>query len=147
MAQEAVLAALAKRVECYRTLAKLAQVQHEHVQDGRTEDLLRVLAQRQELLDSVGELEQWLSPIKKVWGDFLDGLSGEDRTRAESMMQQTLQLLAQITAADRNDVLVLQQRKLNLGKEIKQATAARRLNASYAAAAYGHRQTALDLQQ
>ena len=35
------------------------------------------------------------------------------------------------------DALLLQQRKLNLGREISQASSARQLNRSYAAAAYG----------
>jgi len=43
--------------------------------------------------------------------------------------------------------MVLQQRKLNLGREINRASASRRLNMKYAAAAYGQRPAALDVQQ
>ena len=59
----------------------------------------------------------------------------------------TRQLLEQITAADKDDVLVLQQRKLNLGRQINQATAAKRVNRNYAAAAYGPRASTMDVQR
>jgi hypothetical protein len=146
MAIEPVLEALTRQVECYRRLAKLAIVQHDHVKNNRTEELLIVLTQRQELLDQAADLEQCVSPAKKRWGAYLSALSAPDRASAEAMMAQARQLLAEITAADRNDTLVLQQRKLNLGKQINGATAARRVNARYAAAAYGKRPAALDLQ-
>jgi hypothetical protein len=146
MTKDPILAALAQQVECYGNLAKLAQLQHEHVQNSRTEDLLLVLGQRQELLDQVAELEQIIGPAKKQWTEFLANLSGEDRAEAESMMGQTRELLEEITTADRNDSLVLQQRKMSLGKQINQATSARKFNHNYAAAAYGKRPAALDVQ-
>ncbi|MGA3065938.1 MAG: flagellar export chaperone FlgN [Tepidisphaeraceae bacterium] len=146
MANDPVLEALERQVDCYRRLAKLAAVQHEHVKNSRTEDLLSVLTQRQELLDQAADLEQCVSPAKKNWGGYLARLTPPDRARAESMMTQARQLLADITASDRNDTMVLQQRKLNLGRQINGATAARRVNARYAAAAYGKRPAALDLQ-
>ena len=47
--------------------------------------------------------------------------------------------------ADRNDAMVLQQRKLTLGRQINQASAARTLNRNYAAAAYGTRPARMDV--
>jgi hypothetical protein len=52
-------------------------------------------------------------------------------------MAETRRLLEEITTSDRNDAMVLQQRKLNLGKQITQAKAARQVNRNYATAAYG----------
>jgi hypothetical protein len=146
MADDPILEALTRQVECYRRLAKLAAVQHEHVKNNRTEELLVVLTQRQELLDQAADLEQCIAPAKKAWGQYLSTLPPAQRATAESMMGQARQLLADITTADRNDTMVLQQRKLNLGRQIENATAARRVNARYAAAAYGNRPAALDMQ-
>ena len=42
-----ILDALNTQVACYQRLTKLAAQQHEHVQQGRTEQLLEVLGQRQ----------------------------------------------------------------------------------------------------
>jgi hypothetical protein len=147
MSKDPVLSALSRQVECYRSLAKLAQVQHEHVCNGRTEDLLMVLSQRQDLLDQVADLEQCIVEAKRSWSDFKAKLPADQRAEAESMLQQTRKLLEEITAADRDDAMVLQQRKLNLGREINRATAARRVNTKYATAAYGQRKAALDIQR
>ena len=146
MADDPILEALVRQVECYRRLSKLAAVQHEHVKNNRTEELLIVLTQRQELLDQAADLEQCIAPAKKGWGQYLAKLAPAQRAKAESMMGQARQLLADITTADRNDTIVLQQRKLNLGRQIENTTAARRVNARYAAAAYGKRPAALDMQ-
>jgi hypothetical protein len=147
MANDPTLTALAQQLACYERLAKLAQLQHEHVQNSRTEELLLVLGQRQELLDQVADLEQCIGPAKKRWAEYLASLGAEDRARAESMLEETRALLEDITTADRNDSLVLQQRKINLGQQINQATSARKFNRSYATAAYGQRPAALDLQR
>ena len=53
--------------------------------------------------------------------------------------------LEEIAAADRDDTLALHQRKLNLGRGINQAAAARKFNRAYAAAAYGQARAGLDL--
>jgi hypothetical protein len=66
-------------------------------------------------------------------------LPSDVRAEAETLLAETRRLLEQITTADRNDALVLQQRKLSLGNEIGKATAARQVNRNYAAAAYGAR--------
>ena len=63
------------------------------------------------------------------------------------MLAETRKLLEQITLADRDDAMVLQQRKLNLGKQIGQAAAAKQVNRTYAAAAYGARQGNMDIQR
>lgn len=147
MAKDPVLSALAQQVDCYCNLAKLAALQHEHVQNSRTEELLTVLSQRQGLIDQVADLEQSIGPAKKRWQEYLGELPDEDRSSAQQLLDRTRSLLEQITASDRNDALMLQQRKLNLGKQINDANNARRFNRTYAAAAYGQRPPALNIQR
>ena len=139
--------ALEEQVGCYRRLAKLAEMQHEHVQQGQTEGLLEVLGRRQDVLDQIGRIEISLRTAKGRWSDYLREIGEESRTVAERLLAETRTLLEEITAADRNDALVLQSRKLNLGKAILQATAARRVNRNYATAAYGRRTSGMDLTQ
>ena len=130
-----VISAMAEQVEWYRRLAKLAELQHVYVQNEQTEELLGVLAQRQGVLNEVARLEAVVGPARKQWGEYVAGL-GDQKTVAEALMAETRRLLEEITASDRNDALVLQQRKLNLGRQIHQASAARQVNNRYAAAAY-----------
>ena len=134
---DAVIDALGEQVECYRRLAKLAEQQHEHVQQGQIEGLLEVLEKRQEVLTEVGRLESAVAPAKRQWSGYLSRLNAEMRSTAERLLAQTRVLLEEITTADRNDALVLQQRKLSVGRQINAARAARQVNRNYAAAAYG----------
>ena len=145
MPADPVISALEEQVGCYQRLAKLAEIQHEHVQHSRTEALLEVLGKRQEVLTDVSRLEHVIGPAKRAWSEFVARLAAGDRGRAEGLLAETRRLLEEITTADRNDALVLQQRKLNLGRQINQATAARQVNRNYAAAAYGTRTARVDL--
>jgi HAMP domain-containing protein len=145
--QNLVLAALARQTDVYRRLAKLARIQHEHVQAGRTDDLLRVLSQRQDALNEISELEQTIGPVKRRWQEFLGELEISQRGEAESLMAESRELLEEITQSDRNDSIVLQQRKHNLGAQIGKSKNAQQFNRNYAVTAYGQRRPALDIKQ
>lgn len=140
-----VLDALEQQVECYRRLAKLADQQHEHVQLSRIEELLNVLGKRQEVLDQVTTLEKTVGPAKRQWLAFVAGLDVDSRNKAEANLRETRRLLEEITSADRSDAIVLQQRKLNIGKQLTAASSAKQVNRNIAAAAYGSRGPRMDL--
>jgi len=144
---DAVIQALHDQVGCYQRLAKLAELQHEHVQHSQTEALLELLARRQEVLDQVSRLEQIIVIAKRRWGEYVGGLRSEQRAQAEKLLAETRRLLEEITTADRNDALILQQRKLNLGRQISQASAARQVNRNYGNAAYGKQVPRMDVKQ
>jgi hypothetical protein len=147
MDNQEILPALRRQLDCYQRLAKLANIQHEHVQHSRTEELLAVLAQRQSVLDEMAALEKIIAPAKRDWQQYAGGLPPLEREEAENLLGETRRLLEEIAAADRDDALVLQQRKMNLGRGITQATAARKFNRAYAAAAYGKPRSAVDTQR
>ncbi|CAN5648490.1 hypothetical protein BH09PLA1_BH09PLA1_22040 [soil metagenome] len=147
MATEAVIDALEEQVGCYQRLAKLAHIQHEHIQQSQTDALLEVLKSRQEVLEEIGWLERTVAPARQSWSGFVSTLAEPSRGRAESLLAEARALLKEITDCDRNDVLVLQQRTLNLGRQINQASAARRVNTKYAAAAYGPSKSRMDVQR
>jgi hypothetical protein len=147
MSGDSIILALEEQVECYRRLAKLAEAQHEHVQHEEIEGLLEVLSKRQEVLDRIELLELAVGPAKRRWTEYVAELQGGERELAEGLMAQARRLLEQITTADRNDAMVLQQRKLSLGKQISQATSARQVNRKYAAAAYGGPKSSMDVQR
>ena len=147
MSTDPTILALEEQMICYQRLAKLAELQHEHVQQNQTESLLEVLGQRQEALDQAAKLEQTIAPAKRQWSEFVARLTIAGRSRAETLLAETRRLLEQITTADRNDALVLQQRKLAIGRQIKQATAARQINRTYASAAYGDAEPRMDVKQ
>ena len=141
-----VIIALEQQFDCYRRLAKLAELQHVHVQQEQTEALLDVLRTRQGVLDEIAALEQTIAPARQQWNSFAQGLPEALRLQAETLLAQTRQLLEEITAADRNDALVLQQRKLNVGRQINKTRSAQVVNRRYAAN-YSVRKSSLDLQR
>lgn len=147
MEENPIILALDEQVTCYRRLAKLAEQQHEHVQTNHTEALLEVLKNRQVVLDQLAKLEQIVGPAKRRWAEFLGEIEVDLRGRAEGMVAETRRLLEQIMSSDRRDALVLQQQKLNLGRQINKAASAKQINRSYAAAAYGPQTSRMDIQQ
>jgi len=139
------LTALQQQLACYQKLAQLAEIQHTCVEQNRTKDLMSILGQRQGVLDEVADLEQVIGPAKRRWSDYLGELSAGDRVVAESMLAQTRQLLEKITATDTDDSLILQQRKLTIGREIHRTAVAQRVTRSYTATAYVKRPASMDL--
>jgi hypothetical protein len=147
MNPQAALDALTEQVECCRKLAKLSRMQHEHITHGRVEQLLDVLKSRQQVVEQMSACERVVGPVKKQWETFVTGLDQVTRTKAETLLAQSRSLLETITASDQDDALVLQQRRLNLGKEIRQTSSARQVHRMYGAAAYGHRPPRMDVQR
>jgi len=147
MTSDPVILALSEQVGCYRRLAKLAEIQHDFVQNGQTEQLIQLLESRQRLIDQISALDRNIAPAKQRWTDYLKTLEAADRSQAETMMTETRDLLARITAADKDDVMVLQQRKLNMGRQLQQTMNARQVNRSYVASAYGRAVPRMDVKQ
>jgi hypothetical protein len=144
--QDPVITALEQQHQCYRRLAKLAELQHVHVQQEQTEALLDVLRTRQGVLDEIAALEQTIAPARQTWSAYSQSLPEAFKSKADTLLAETRRLLEEITAADRNDALVLQQRKLNVGKQINKTRSAQVVNRRYAAN-YSPRKSTLDLQR
>jgi hypothetical protein len=143
-----VIEALEQQLACYQRLARLAEAQRDHVQQGDAEALLGVLRRRQGVLDELARLESVVGPAKRQWTDFAASLPVDRRSHAESVVAESRSLLERITRSDQEDVMLLQQRKLNVGREMGQAAATRQVNRAYAAAAYGgKRSTRMDVSQ
>ncbi len=147
MTSNPIILALSEQVGCYRRLAKLADIQHDFVQNSQTEELIGLLESRQRLIDQLVALDKTIAPAKQRWAEFLGELEAADRAVAESMMAETKSLLARITAADRDDVMVMQQRMINTGRQLQQTVNARQINRSYAMSAYGRATPRMDLKQ
>ena len=130
------LEALEKQLACYQKLLRLSDLQRGHVQQGQTDELLTVLEARSSILTEIGQLETTVSPLKKDWATQSLAMTPDVREKAKSMLADARSLLLQITQADMDDVLVLQQRKLAIGKQIQQNTTAKRVNTRYAGNAY-----------
>jgi hypothetical protein len=131
------LSALVEQLACYRKLARLCELQRQYVQQNQMDEFLSVLGQRETILADITRLEELVAPLKRNWAEVSASMSDVDRASALDMLAETKALLMQITQADQDDVLLLQQRKLNVGKQIAATSTARVINNRYAASAYG----------
>lgn len=141
------LAALNEQADRYRRLAKLAEAQHEHIEQSRTDALLDVLRQRADEVERIGQLEAQLAPLRRAWGQATADWSPEQRRSAESLFGEIRSLLERINASDRSDSIILQQRKLSVAQQLRHAGAVQGVNRSYAAAAYGKPTPRMDVQR
>ncbi len=127
---------LQKLVELYDKLLKLAELQHVHVAGEQTDELLEVLQLREQVVTQITGIESKLKAVRQQWPTISAGFPEADRALAESLFGQTRELLERVTAADQDDALLLQQRKLSVGRQLTQARDGRRVNQNYAASAY-----------
>lgn len=137
MSPPRLLELLAQQAQHYTQLQKLAMTQHEMICLDRTDMLLDILAQRQVALDEILTLEHELKPVKLGWSEYADGLDSRTRTEAERLLSSAKESLAAITRSDEDDALMLQQRKLNVGKQLVKTGQGRVVNRAYGGAPYG----------
>ena len=88
------------------------------------EQLLRLLAQRQQLIDQIAETHEQLAPYRADWSALWQALSDQERCRIGSLVDQVEQLLAGIIKQDDQDRQKLQQAQSRAGAELKQLAAA-----------------------
>lgn len=136
MEAQLVLADLAAQADWYAKLLKLAEIQHSLIEQERTDDLLTVLDRRQKIVEQITLIERRLKPLKQDWPASAAGLSDEDRTRIEAKFAEVRALLGQITQADQDDAMLLTQRKITVGQQLRQTNTGQQINRRYAAGAY-----------
>ena len=131
-----IISILTQQADHYERLLKLADAQHEFVVQDRHDELLEVLTRRQIELDAITTLEREVRELKNQWMEISQSLDADDRTKIEQLFHTTRDLLERITESDQNDALVLQQRKLSVGRQIHHANSAGVAHQRYAAGAY-----------
>jgi chorismate mutase len=136
MEAQFILADLAAQADWYAKLLKLAEIQHTLIEQERTDDLLVVLDRRQKIVEQIALIEQRLKSIKQDWRASAAGLTVEDRARVEAKFAEVRGLLGQITQADQDDAMLLTQRKITVGQQLRQTNTGQQINRRYAAGAY-----------
>lgn len=124
------------QIDLYSKLLRLCELQHTLIAQERTDDLMVVLQKRQAIVEALGAIEQRLRPIKQDWHSRAASIDTEIRSSLEAKFALSRDLLMQITEADKDDALVLQQRKIAIGQQLRKTTSGRVMNQKYAAGAY-----------
>ncbi len=137
MMQNPAIEALREQLALYQKLQRLCAIQREYVQQNQIEEFVSILEVRGGLLGDIGRLEEIIAPLKRNWPTESATMNEAIRAEVQSMLAEAKSLLAEITQSDQDDVLLLQQRKLNVGKQIAATSTAKKVNTRYAANAYG----------
>lgn len=137
MTAEAIAAALDRQLGCYRKLLKLSELQRGYIEQNQTDALIVVLQERQAVLTDIATWEETVGPLKREWNERSPEFDEATRAAFQANFADARALLQRITQADQDDVLLLQQKKLSVGKQLRQTTDARQINRNYAASAYG----------
>ena len=81
-----LIAFLAEQRDCYRQLKQLSEGQRRLITDQDPEALLKVLAERQRLVDRLAELNTSLAPFRREWASTYTQMKPEHRQRVQQVL-------------------------------------------------------------
>lgn len=126
-AGEPLLALVDEQLSLYGRLDELSRHQHKLIGDDDTDGLLRVLGERQVLIERITDASARMAPFRARWDDHVSGLGEEDRSRLRRGLDDLSKLMGQIAERDESDRAVMEHRresvKSQLG-EVKRGSAA-----------------------
>lgn len=133
---ERLVRLLEEQRDCYDRLRRLAERQRRLISDQDPESLLRILAERQRLVDRLGELGKELQPYRQEWANTYTQMHAERRRHVRGLLDEINTLLGAILISDAEDSRLLAARKQTVRDRLKQTASARTAGAAYATQAY-----------
>lgn len=132
-----VLELLQRQRDLYRELKSHSQQQDELIATGATDRLLSLLAQRQKLIDGLGQVSASLAPYRSRIATIADQASGDTGGQMRAMVEEVRSLLESIIDQDEKGKAQLAAARDKVGGQIRQAA-----GAVAAAGAYGGQSSA-----
>jgi len=115
-------------------LDALSKRQHELVDGERTDELLRLLAERQSVIDGIGDLALELQPYRERWDSVLIEAKPEQRDRLSQQVERLSDLASRVAARDDADRKLMESRRDSLAGELAGTGRARGAVAAYGGA-------------
>ena len=110
-----IAARLARLVEeqrdAFRDLARLSESQASMIEGDDADGLLRVLTERQGVVDRIASLGEELAPFNDRWDELLPRVPDADRERIGGAVQELHELARQVEERDRADRDSLERRR------------------------------------
>jgi len=128
---------LSRQLKLFEHLGELSEQQTQYVDEGQSQDLLALLAQRQQLIDQLEKINGDLQPFRSQWDILWQRLDPSQRRTVGPLVQQAQQLLGQIMDSDDHDRDQLQEARGQISSQLGQVNqigAARRAYAGGPAA-------------
>ena len=121
---------------CYQELKGLAERQRRLITDQDPEALLKLLAERQGLVDRLSELNKALQPFRQEWANTYTQMKSERRQHVQQVLDDINMLLGSILVTDAEDSRLLAASKEGVRRQITETVTGRMANSAYATQAY-----------
>lgn len=118
----------------YKELELLSARQGELIDAQKTDELLTLLGEREEILARIQTLNDAISPVRARWQEFLSSLDTAQRGRVGVLVDQITTLIEHIAQRDREDRQRMESTRDRVAEELAGLDRTRR-----AAGAYGAR--------
>ncbi len=109
---------LDQQIDLYGTLDELSKRQHGIVESDDTDSLLRILSQRQDVINRIAELASELEPYRADWDANVNKLPNTERARIRGRLDDLAVMMEQISRRDEHDRDVIEQRRTAIGAEL-----------------------------
>ena len=109
---------LDEQIDLYGTLDELSKRQHGIVESDDTDALLRVLADRQDVINKIASLSRALEPYRADWDANVNRLPDTERARIRGRLDHLAVVMEQIARRDEHDRDVIEQRRTAIGAEL-----------------------------
>ncbi len=130
-AGEAALELLGRQLALYQELEELSRRQPGLIESDDTDGLLALLAQRQAVIDRLGELNAELGPIRAEWPRLSRTLTERDRDACRETIDGIAGLAQVIAERDALDRSTLERRRSAVASELSSLSAGRSAVGAY----------------
>ncbi|MEO1583368.1 MAG: flagellar export chaperone FlgN [Planctomycetota bacterium] len=113
-----LVALIDQQIDLYATLDELSKRQHSIVETDDTDALLRVLADRQDVIARISGLAASLAPFRADWDANINRLDEDERARIRRRLADLAVVMEQIARRDEHDRDVIEQRRSSISAEI-----------------------------
>jgi predicted nuclease with TOPRIM domain len=109
---------LEQQESLFLRLDALSRRQSQLVLDEQTDDLLRVLGERQELVEALEQASREAEPYRRRWDEVLAAAAPAQRERIRAQVERLAQLAAEIAARDDADRREIERRRDRLAGDL-----------------------------
>ena len=122
---------LTRQQELFGRLDTLSQKQAQLIHDDETDRLLRLLTERQDIIDQIARTNSELEPYRGRWEAFMDELPEVNRQRVKTRLDAVAHLAGVIAQRDEVDRRELQVRRDAMVTELSRVATGRGAIAAY----------------
>lgn len=123
---------LEEQASLFLRLDALSKRQSRLVREEQTDDLLRVLGERQRVVEAIERAARALEPFRARWETVLAGARVEQRDRFARQVEELAELAAAIAARDDADRTLIEERRDRLASDLAGMGRVRGAVAAYA---------------